>query len=254
MKNTFIKFSCFFTLLALVACNPLKKTSTGDLSSRSAKFLLKKVNENAFDAEWVNSKAKVKVNFNGQKISANMLLRMQKNEVIFAQIKVLGLEVGRLKLTPDSVQVIDRFNKRYVKESVSELSNAFGVPVNFQTLQDVFFGRPFLWSEEAVKASSDKLNYAIENKEGRRRANHALDGTSFHLLSSEIVDQEADWKIDASFSDYGSGGIANFSYFRTIDFESTENLSLSIKLNKVEINQPQNLPFEIPSHYSKITL
>ena len=55
---------------------------------------------------------------------------------------MLGFEVARVWLTPDSVVAASRPKKVYLAESLSKLTS--GLPINLDNLQDMLMGRPFI--------------------------------------------------------------------------------------------------------------
>ena len=70
-----------------------------------------------------SSKMKLTISSNGKDMSVNGTLRMKKDQVIqLSIVPFLGIEAGRVEFTPTKVLIIDRINKQYVEEPISELS------------------------------------------------------------------------------------------------------------------------------------
>lgn len=79
----------------------------------------------------------------GSSFSSSIQLRMVRDEAIFISLRpLLGIEVGKLLITADSVYAVDKVHKRYVAEQVSVLTS--GIPVTVSDVQDIFLGRPFI--------------------------------------------------------------------------------------------------------------
>lgn len=73
-------------------------------------------------------------------LSSSMQVRMIKGQSIYISARpLLGIEVARIVITGDSVLVVDKVHKRYVKESLSLLTS--GVPIDVNAMQDIFLGR-----------------------------------------------------------------------------------------------------------------
>ncbi|RFP66074.1 DUF4292 domain-containing protein [Hymenobacter lapidiphilus] len=82
--------------------------------------------------------AKGKAQFGDQ--SANVNLRMRKDSVIWLSASLLGIEGGRLYITRDSVQVIDKLRREYYSGDFAYLSQRLNVPVTFDMLQALLLG------------------------------------------------------------------------------------------------------------------
>ena len=82
-------------------------------------------------------------------------MRMVRDQAIYISLRpVLGIEVGRLLITADSLYAVDKVHKRYIAEKVSILTS--GIPLTVSDVQDIFLGRPFIIGKgtmnEGVKA------------------------------------------------------------------------------------------------------
>lgn len=69
-------------------------------------------------------------------ISANGLIRMQRDSVIWATASKV-VELGRAKLTPDSIYAYIRINGTYVASTYDEVSVKLGRNITFHKIQDV---------------------------------------------------------------------------------------------------------------------
>ena len=79
----------------------------------------------------------------GSSFSSAIQVRMVRDQAIFISLRpMLGIEVGKLIITADSLYAVDKVHKRYVAEKVSILTS--GVPVTVSDVQDMFLGRPFI--------------------------------------------------------------------------------------------------------------
>ena len=79
----------------------------------------------------------------GKNFSSSMQMRMVRGEAIFISLRpLLGIEVGKLLITADSLYAVDKVHKRYIAEKVSLLTA--GIPVTVSDVQDIFLGRPFV--------------------------------------------------------------------------------------------------------------
>ena len=87
-------------------------------------------------------------------------LRMRRDAVIQLSLTKFGIEGARLVFTPDSITVLDRLNKRYLRTSYAELQQAlqFDRPLTFATVQSFFWNDRHLSKEESELVVSDLVH------------------------------------------------------------------------------------------------
>ena len=134
-----------------------KKTESKKTESKATE---KKTKKWAYGTNYT-AKVSVKVKVGDKDISTNGSLKMRKDDVIQITLvdPVLGvMEVGRMEISPDSVLVIDRVNKRYMQESYETLSLMAGKNITFDAVQQLF------WDEANKAGNSGTITYTIPLK------------------------------------------------------------------------------------------
>lgn len=174
-------------------------------------------------------------------------IHMRKDEVIRLQlfIPLLGSEVGRLEFTPDSVLVVDRMHKEYVKADYNQLSFLKNNGLTFYSLQSLF------WNELLVPGSSsvtrkDYAAFEVGTEQGNdtKLLFMKKGNISYRWLAAKetglITNATVSYKSSSHGSsdlvwDYGnftSVGVKQFPALHNIKFTTTS----SNKLKKVEVN------------------
>ena len=88
-------------------------------------------------------------------MSASMQMRMVRDRYILISLRGgMGIEGGRIFITPDSLYIIDKINKCYVAD-VPAVFTA-GLPVSLGNLQDVLLCRTFATGNEARVGEVDE--------------------------------------------------------------------------------------------------
>ncbi len=88
-------------------------------------------------------------------LSSSMQMRMIRDKAIYISLRpMLGIEVGKIVITSDSVLVVDKYHKRYIAEPMSLITN--GIPVTVGNLQDIFLGRSFVLGQGTVGRNNSK--------------------------------------------------------------------------------------------------
>ena len=90
-------------------------------------------------------------------------LRMRRDSVLWASVTTLGMEVMRLKMTTDSVWVINRAEKTYLADPLDFVSFAFDTLVSLPLVQDMLLGQPYGYApqeNQVVELKTDKIKGA----------------------------------------------------------------------------------------------
>lgn len=91
-----------------------------------------------------SSKINLSVTLHGNDISARGTLKMIRDEALQLSVQLLGLEMFRLYMTPDSVVLIDRINSRYLAEKTDKYLSRLPLELHLGMLQSLFLNQPFL--------------------------------------------------------------------------------------------------------------
>ena len=91
---------------------------------------------------------------------------MRRDDVIQLNATyILGIQVGTIEMTPDSVLIISRATKQYAVFDYQELSALLGRPVAFKDMQDIFWGEADGFDIKGVEWKYDSF---AELADGRR--------------------------------------------------------------------------------------
>ena len=160
MKN---KIAILIMLAAMMtACGTFKKATNNTDTTRTNTTTPQGDYTDPYDAviatlgDWqtLQTGGNIKLNASNS-FSSSIQMRMVRDQAIFISLRpILGIEVGRLLITADSLYAVDKVHKRYIAEKVSILTS--GIPLTVSDVQDIFLGRPFIIGKgtmnEGVKA------------------------------------------------------------------------------------------------------
>ena len=146
----------------MTACGTFKKATNNTDTTRTNTTTPQGDYTDPYDAviatlgDWqtLQTGGNIKLNA-GNSFSSSIQMRMVRDQAIFISLRpILGIEVGRLLITADSLYAVDKVHKRYIAEKVSILTS--GIPLTVSDVQDIFLGRPFIIGKgtmnEGVKA------------------------------------------------------------------------------------------------------
>lgn len=154
--------------LILSSCATSKKTEGGSSTTTVRKAtvddsetvkmsFLRKVSDNEVYSSCITSKIKFTLNTGSKDISVSGSLKMKRDDVIRIQLTPFGLmEAGRLEFTKDYVLIVDRINKRYVKEDYTKVDFLNRNGLDFSALQALFWNQLYMPGAQKVTDSALK--------------------------------------------------------------------------------------------------
>ena len=221
----------------------------GGISEASA--LLDLVNATNLPYDWFVATGTGTIDWEDQRLSAKVNVRIRTDSVIWVQISKLGIEVGRMLVTPDSAYFINRIEQKYARYSTQDFFKKFNMPADFSMFSKVFTGGAFIPPAITQMVVEPDGALFVESSTGVS-VRHWLD-VSYQLIKSQIVDTRKQ-EILARYEAYtavNSGQKFPFLRYNTIIINGEENL-FDLDYSSILINIPHELPFSIPSHYEKM--
>ncbi len=202
MKTTPIILLAILAILA-TGCRAKQQVITTDYPKPDTTTVTPTTNPletrlNAFAASqlgWNTLQAGGNVKIGGAKsFSSSMQMRMIRGKAIYISLRpLIGIEVGKIVITNDSVLVVDKYHKRYLAEPISLITN--GVPVTVTEMQDIFLGRAFILGKGTVNTSTrhlvqldaDGTNYRLSPKTQPQAFNYGFTlDPSNHVVAVEV--------------------------------------------------------------------
>ena len=260
----------FFLPFLFISCHPFQKISKAiNLEEQTPQFLIQKLTDNEFHCNWLSCKASVDVVRNKEEFNFSVSLRMRKDSAIWLYISpALGLEGFRILITKDSVKMMDKINKRYMKNDFKYLYKLFDLPVTFDMLQSVVLGNYFSYQDETKPRSSyvDNQYYLLSNlmRKKKLRSEEDIDLTNkiihdiwlspenYRIAASKTEDKKAKINFDLRYSDFRPVENGLFPYHSKLTLKADKPFQISIEYSKVSIDKPLEFPFNVPDNYEKI--
>ncbi len=216
--------------------------------------LLRQLAKQRFSPEWFEGKARINYADDAMSVSASATVIMQQDELVWMSVKKLGFEVVRVKVTKDSVYVLDRLNNEYTIESLDYLSESYGLPAGLRELQDFLLGNPVFMDTEGLQIQPLGPTYRLSGQNGRVKAEYLVGAEDYRLRKLAFQDQESEQEASALLSGYQLVDEEQyFSYLRNFALESQYSGTSEVELEftKIEINTPKQIRFDIPSRYTR---
>jgi hypothetical protein len=259
-RNILNKIAIVFCLMAMVACKSKKlvvvnRPTTADsaainkensIRARLAAIQSKQVTFNTF-----SGKAKTKLDINGNSNDVTLNIRVARDQKIWISVTaIIGIEVARAQITPDSIIVVNRLQSVYLKKPFSYVYTYASRQITFKTLQALLVGNAI---PEVLNSHPD---FAADGN------NTVLSGNLQDLVYKLLLGP--DMKVTQTNLSNQFGGkslqVANNVFIQAdsrvipsqIDISSTagdKKIQLNLRYTQAEFDKQLDYPFSIPKSY-----
>ena len=263
MRNKAIILSLITMAAMMTACGTFKK-ATADTTTTTTAFAdpCDAVIATLGDWQTMQTGGNIKLSA-GSCFSSSIQMRMIRDEAIYISLRpVLGIEVGKLLITADSLSAVDKLHKRYLAEKVSILTS--GIPVTVKDVQDIFLGRPCIIGKGTLNEALKPL--VIANNEGSKLKLTATEqyrghgyaftfNKSSHITSLDIVPQgSATAAYQVKYSDVKQTAAGNIAHGinanATID---NKKMAFSLTYKNIDWNEQVKIDRSIPEGYKRMS-
>ncbi len=243
-------WSVLLGLLLMTGCKSVQQANTAAAKKQSVGFLLKKIEQNQIDYTWFGCKSKVKFEQGEEKVSATAKIRIQKDSLIWVSISKMNIEGARIKITPETIEILDRQSSEYIRKPFTAIENDYGVKLSFSELQDLLIGNPILWSQTDWISAIEEEKHVLRTPKTQKEVLKIFLTAKDYLLA-ELRGSVDNNSISIVYSDYQEIGQQNIAHQKDIIIDSQERglLLLTLTFNDIELNVPQKVRFTIPDTY-----
>ena len=262
-----------FSLLAVVpflstSCSSNKNVTKASLREFTASKLIKEVEENQFEFDNFVAKMNMKIETKDRNINVKGQLRMKKDSIIWTSISMpMGLEVVRIKVSPDSVFFLNRTDKTYLCENIEVFNDISPMITTIGFIQSVLVGNDINLRESdnyKVQISEGQYNLLISKKLKKSIKNNDeewkvmlkdiwIDPQLFKITKYHIREyNDSKRKIELQYSDFE---LVNDKYFPTkisVYIHGDLYLKATITFSNISVNEPLDFNFNIPKKYERI--
>ena len=261
--------------LLLFSCKTRQKVPaapTADLKplqDKSVQELLDRLDSAAFKADWINAKAGVTVIQGNNELTFNISMRARRDSIIWISISpMLGIEVARVMITPDSVKVLDRISNKYQTGTFEAINRMLQLKVNFEIVQSLLVGNFFAYKKSENRFNSvyledkyyilssltrKKLKRSLEEKDPNKPViqDVYINNDQYRINKVSVEDQKIAKSLVTEYDDFRDTGSGNFPFRSVTRITAEKNIEIRIEYGKLNTGEPQEFPFNIPSNYER---
>ncbi|MGK6349732.1 DUF4292 domain-containing protein [Parapedobacter sp. DT-150] len=258
-SNILTKAIACVALAAMFSCAPKKRLAVGEGSERrmsrtESRHVLEAIAQRQSTFATFSGRAKSTVSINNDRYDVTANVRIKRDKAIWISITALmGIEAGRVLITPDSVQIINRLQSGYIRKPFDYIHQFTATALDFSALQQLLVGDVFtqvttrdgeVWANPGgyqLKLLVEELLYTVQ-----------LD-TGFHTVRTLLDEAGRHQRMEASYADYRDADGRSFPYQVRISITADRfNLQSAMQYSTVVYDEPVDMPFSIPSRYREI--
>ena len=268
MKNLFILITIVIAGFSMTSCRPTKainrviepkdtllvvahKPSVDSMAVITD--ALKKVESNYIDFRTFSSKIKVDVQAkdNIPELTAN--LRMIKDSVIWISLQAtfLGIEVYRVRITPDSVILVNKQEREVQYRSLDYLQEVTQIPFDFKSLQDLLIGNPVFFSADnvSVRRRDDQLLLFSAGELFKNLLTAEADNGRLIYSKLDDADVNRNRTASVSYGDYANINDKWFANRRQVTITEKNKIDIKMVFKQVEFNKELSVAFPVSKNY-----
>lgn len=253
-------FLAIGTAISISACKSTglankSKTDRSGITKISEATLNAGVLASLIQENWVQAKARVSANVNGDLYNVTANINMQQGEIISVSVKKLGFEVARLTVSKDSILLLNRLERSYVLYDMEGFGKFIGFPVDLKLLQNMLMGNPYLSGVVTWQDGSKEGIALMRTKDLLLESLTSISLPNYQMEESIIKDLQNNRTLESKFSNYQPiKDNKYFSYIRTYELnaEIDEPLFVELQFTDIELDKPFQANLDIPSRYSRV--
>ena len=231
-----------YLLLSIFLLSACKSKKSGATSSNIKG--LEQVDFNFF-----SSKLKIDYSDSNQSIGLNASLRMEKDKVVWMSvIGPFGVKVGKLKLTQDSILILQDYPDRtYSAYSVNEFNRKSGTDISVKQVQNLLLGNLLFDNKSKVVTEDNRM--VVKQSAGSFSIINFLEGNKIKEVNVSSSAQQG--AINLVYDDYVKHSGKTIPEKANLDVKNT-SFSANVQMQHKNVNftnDKLDFPFTVSDKY-----
>lgn len=218
---------------------------------------------NQITFESLTSKLDIRLTAGKSNINAKGEIRILNERAIQISVQpFLGIEVLRLCITPDTLLIIDRINKRYLLEESGSAQAMLPEEINFRALQAMLTNQLFHSNRTQLQAADARLFRSETTAQGTllKAQTGSLVNFAFslddqaHLIRTSGESRSGKQLFQCDYSDFRTVNSGLFPSRMQLAFElEKESIAAELRFGSVDLNRRTVVDLTPPSRYQRMT-
>ncbi|HHV86308.1 MAG TPA: DUF4292 domain-containing protein [Petrimonas sp.] len=222
--------------------------------------------DNQFNFKTFSSKLNLNLSSGTKSLSSKASLRIVKDKAIQLSIQPLfGVEMLRVYADRDSLVLLDRMNKRYVKESIEDVKRVYPVGFDYKTLQSLLTNQVFVSGQTDVIYSDYKkfstglvsdMHYLLRSvdKESGIEYSFTIDGNDRIALTC-LTEPKDNYSMNWKYDDFVMEARKAFPRKMDVALASTKRrVNVGLEFSGITLDEDFDLQVSIPGSYTRAAI
>ena len=246
-----------FLIVFLIGCKPKQTVATAAANENTE--VSKVINghyKNQHDFKTLNIRANAKYEDEKQSHSMNADIRIKKDEIIWINIKFLGIPMAKAMITPTKVSYYEKINNTYFEGDFSMLSNWLGTDLDFNKVQNLFLGKAIddLTKDKWVSEVVEKMfKLSLPNSSDIAKEFY-FEGANYLLKKETITQASKNRNLEIRYPSFKEEKGMFLPNEINIKAEQKNKVTIDIEYKNTTFNENLSYPFSIPSGYTAIEI
>ena len=246
-----------FLIVFLIGCKSKQSVTTAAANENTE--VSKVINghyKNVHDFTTLNIRANAKYEDEKQSHSMNADIRIKKDEIIWINIKFLGIPMAKAMITPTKVSYYEKINNTYFEGDFSMLSNWLGTDLDFNKVQNLFLGKAIddltkdKWISEVVEKMF-KLSLPNDSDVAKE---FYFEGANY-LLKKETINQASkNRNLEIRYPSFKEEKGMFLPNEINIKAEQKNKVTIDIEYKNTTFNEDLNYTYSVPSGYTAVEI
>jgi len=254
-------------ILGLHSCKSKKQiVAAAPVEEKVNVDLFTDILNNQFSFKTFSSKLNLNLSSGTKSLSSKASLRIVKDKAIQLSVQPLfGVEMLRLYADRDSLVLLDRMNKRYVKESIEDVKRMYPVGFDYKTLQSLLTNQVFVSGQTDViysdydKFSTDQLSdmhYLLKSVDKKSGIEYSftIDGND-RIALTHLIEPKDHYSMNWRYDDFVMQSHKAFPRKMDVALASTRRkVNVGLEFSGITLDEDFDLQVSVPGSYTRATL
>ena len=246
-----------FLIVFLIGCKPKQTVATAAANENTE--VSKVINghyKNQHDFKTLNIRANAKYEDEKQSHSMNADIRIKKDEIIWINIKFLGIPMAKAMITPTKVSYYEKINNTYFEGDFSMLSNWLGTDLDFNKVQNLFLGKAIddLTKDRWISEVVDKMFKLSSPTDVDVSQEFYFEGANYLLKKETIKQVSQNRNLEIRYPSYKEDKGMFLPNEINIKAEQKDKIAIDIEYKNTTFNENLSYPYSVPSGYTAVEI
>ena len=186
----------------------------------------------------------------------NADIRIKKDEIIWINIKFLGIPMAKAMITPTKVSYYEKINNTYFEGDFSLLSNWLGTDLDFNKVQNLFLGKAIddLTKDKWISEVVDKMFKLSSPTDVDVSQEFYFEGANYLLKKETIKQVSQNRNLEIRYPSYKEEKKMFLPNEINIKAEQKDKIAIDIEYKNTTFNENLSYPYSVPSGYTAVEI